>query len=200
MIKYLLLSVKTVSVFCASSNHVPKGYLREAEQLGRLLAQAGMSVFFGGGDFGLMGALAKGMMAEEGKITGIIPEFMVQNGWAHPGVAQIVVKDMAERKRKLIRETDGIIALPGGTGTLEELSEALVSKQLGFITTPVVILNSGGFYDSLLSFFNRMIDEQFMRPMHRRMWQVVEHAGEVLRALRDAPSWDAKDAGMAKIG
>ncbi len=147
-----------------------------------------------------MGALARGVMAEEGKITGIIPEFMVRNGWAHPGVEQIVVKDMAERKRKLIRETDGIIALPGGTGTLEELSEALVSKQLGFITTPVVILNSGGFYDSLLSFFNRMIDEQFMRPMHRRMWHVVEHAGEVLRALRDAPSWDAKDAGMAKIG
>ncbi len=192
--------LKTVSVFCASSNHVPATYLREAEQLGHLLAEEGIAVWFGGGDFGLMGYLARGVMDAGGKITGVIPEFMVRNGWAHPEVEQFVVKDMAERKRKLIRESDGIVALPGGAGTLEELSEALVSKQLGFISSPVVILNSEGFYDGLLSFFDRMIGEQFMRPMHRRMWSVVDHAGEVLQALREAPSWDTGDAGMAKIG
>ncbi len=194
------MNIKTVSVFCASSNHVPATYLRAAEQLGRLLAEEGVAVWFGGGDFGLMGSLARGVMDAGGKITGIIPEFMVRNGWAHAEVEQIVVRDMAERKGKLIRESDGIIALPGGAGTLEELSEALVSKQLGFITAPVVILNSGGFYDGLLSFFDRMIREQFMRPLHRRMWSVVDHADEVIPALRHAPPWDAEDAAMAKIG
>jgi uncharacterized protein (TIGR00730 family) len=139
-------------------------------------------------------------MAAEGKITGIIPRFMVEAGWAHPGVEQVVVKDMAERKRMLIRESDGIIALPGGTGTLEELSEALVSKQLGFISSPIVIINSGRFYDDLLSFFARMIDEHFMRPVHRKMWKVVDHAPEVPDALRNAPPWGEEEAGMAKIG
>jgi uncharacterized protein (TIGR00730 family) len=168
--------------------------------LGRLLAEEGLSVFFGGGDFGLMGHLARGVMAAGGKITGIIPEFMVEAGWAHPHVKHVVVEDMAARKRMLIRESDAVIALPGGTGTLEELSETLVSKQLGFITSPVIIVNKNGFYDDLLSFFGKMIDEQFMRPLHRRMWSVVTTAGEVPEALRNAPPWDARDAGMAKIG
>ncbi len=179
---------------------MPVTYLEEAERLGYLLAKEGLAVYFGGGDFGLMGHLARGVMAAEGTITGIIPHFMVEAGWAHPGVGQIVVKDMAERKHRLIRESDGIIALPGGTGTLEELSEALVSKQLGFIASPIVIINSGGFYDDLLSFFSRMIDEHFMRPIHGKMWKVVKHVSEVPDALRNAPSWGAEEAGMAKIG
>jgi len=194
------LSLKKTSVFCASSNHVPAFYLDEAEQVGRLLGEEGIAIRFGGGDFGLMGALARGAQAAGGEITGVIPRFMVEAGWAHPGVEQIVVEDMAERKRRLIRESDGVIALPGGTGTLEELSEALVSKQLGFVNIPIVILNSRGFYDDLLTFFERMIKEHFMRPIHRKMWSVAEHAAGVPAALRDAPPWGAEEAGMAKIG
>ena len=168
--------------------------------MGRLLGEKGIAIRFGGGDFGLMGALACGALAAGGEISGVIPRFMVKAGWAHPGVEQIVVKDMAERKRRLIRESDGVIALPGGTGTLEELSEALVSKQLGFVNIPIVILNSRGFYDDLLAFFERMIREQFMRAIHRSMWSVVARPAEVAEALRNAPPWGEEEAGMAKIG
>jgi len=193
------LQIRSVSVFCGSSNRVPQPYLDEAYRLGQWLGREGVSVFFGGGDFGLMGRLAEGVREAGGTITGIIPRFMVERGWAHPGIEQIVVEDMAVRKRKLIRESDGLIALPGGTGTLEELGEALVSKQLGFIRSPIVIVNTGGFYDDLLRLFERMMEEHFLQPGHRKMWSVVDHAGEVMKVLREAPPWDDRDAGMAKI-
>ncbi len=165
-----------------------------------MLGEEGISVLFGGGDFGLMGRLAEGVRDAGGMITGIIPRFMVERGWAHPGVEQRIVAGMAERKRILVRESDGLIALPGGTGTLEELTEALVSKQLGFIRSPIVIVNTGGFYDELLRFLDKMVAEKFLRTEHRRMWSVAPAAAEALEALHHAPSWGEEDAGMAKIG
>ena len=165
-----------------------------------MLAREGLTVQFGGGDFGLMGSLSKGVMEEGGNVTGIIPVFMVKAGWAHQGLADlVVVRDMHERKYKLIRETDGIIALPGGPGTLEELSEAITSKQLGLITIPVIIVNIEGYFDPLLRFFEKMVQCNFIRSDHRDMWSVIPDVSGTIQALKDAPGWDASAIGMAKI-
>jgi len=192
--------LKKVSVFCGSSSKVPGKFFREAELLGRILARENISIFFGGGDFGLMGNVAKGAMEERGHVTGVIPQFMVDAGWAHKGVDDlVVVKNMHERKYKLIHETDGIVTLPGGFGTLEELSEAITSKQLGLITVPIIFVNINGYFDHLLDFFSSMLDDNFIRPAHLNMWSVIPDVSGVIQALHKAPDWDANVIGMAKI-
>ncbi len=168
--------------------------------MGRILAREGFTILFGGGDFGLMGRLAKGALAEKGRVTGIIPQFMVENGWAHDGLDELmVVKDMHERKYKLIRETDAVIALPGGPGTLEELSEAITSKQLGLITVPIVLVNLDGYFDPLLRLFEKMEKCNFIRAGHHKMWSVIPQVSGIMQALRNAPDWDADAISMAKI-
>ncbi len=192
--------MKKVSVFCGSSNKVPEIFYREAALLGRTLARAGITVLFGGGDFGLMGNVAKGAMEEGGHVIGIIPQFMVDAGWAHQGLVELlVVKDMHERKYKLIQETDGIIALPGGPGTLEELSEAITSKQLGLITVPIILVNINGYFDPLLDLFSSMVRDNFIRPDHLNMWSVIPDVSGIMQALQRAPDWDANAIGLAKI-
>ncbi len=192
--------MKKVSVFCGSSSRVPDIFYREAEELGRILAREGIEILFGGGDFGLMDHLYKGTVENHGMITGIIPEFMVEAGWAHKELTDlVVVKDMHERKYKLIRETDGIIALPGGPGTLEELSEAITSKQLGLITVPIVLVNIDDYFEPLLRFFEKMEKHNFIRPDHRKMWSVIPHVSSIVQTLHNAPGWDANAIGMAKI-
>ncbi|MBS1232201.1 MAG: lysine decarboxylase, partial [Bacteroidetes bacterium] len=143
----------TVCVFAASSSRVDQEYGKDAALLGSLLAVAGIEVVFGGGGIGLMNKLADGVIENGGKITGVIPAFMQAEGWGHNGVSEtIVTADMSERKRKMFEMSDAVIALPGGVGTLEELTEAITLKQLSLFDGQIIILNTCGFYNSLLDF------------------------------------------------
>ena len=183
---------RRVSVFCASSAKVNGKYLESAEKLGKILAENGIAANYGGGAVGLMGSLADSMLSAGGSIRGIIPGFMVEQGWNHKGVADmVVVKDMHERMKTLSRDIDAYIALPGGLGTMQELLEMITLKQLGQILLPIIIVNTDDFFHPFLEMVDKMVDEKFMREIHRNIWQVVKDPDEVMDAIRNAPGWDS---------
>lgn len=183
---------KRICVFCGSSPLVDPVYLKEAGDLGRILAQADYSVNYGCGAFGVMGALADSMLEHKGKITGIIPSFMVDYGWSNPKITEtIITHDMRERKKLMITGIDAVIALPGGIGTLEELMEVITLKQLGQFQLPILILNTNHFYDHLTAFLEEMIRQKFMNESHRNIWTVVNSPSEVIPALENYEGWDA---------
>ena len=180
-----------VSVFCASSNKVDKIYFDAARKLGLALAEHGIAANYGGGGVGLMGTLADTMMEAGGSIRGIIPEFMVDQGWNHPFVKDmLIVKDMHERKKKLTENIDAFIALPGGVGTLEELLEMITHKQLGQLLAPIIIINTNQFYYPFLEMLRKMVKEKFMREVHQDIWQVIEDPNDVIKAIENSPVWD----------
>jgi uncharacterized protein (TIGR00730 family) len=180
-----------VSVFCASSNKVDKIYFDAARKLGLTLAEHGIAANYGGGGVGLMGTLADTMMEAGGSIRGIIPEFMVDQGWNHPLVKDmLIVKDMHERKKKLTENIDAFIALPGGVGTLEELLEMMTHKQLGQLLAPIIIINTNQFFDPFLEMLRKMVEERFMREVHQDIWQVIEDPNDVIKAINRSPVWD----------
>jgi uncharacterized protein (TIGR00730 family) len=185
------MDLKKVCVFCASSPKINEIYFRDAAVLGKLLAENKIEINYGGGAVGLMGMLADTAMENGGIINGIIPLFMKEMAWAHEKVPNLMlVKDMYERKRLMISGTDAVIALPGGIGTLEELSEVITLKQLGQYFKPIIIVNTNGFYDDFIAFMSRMIRENFMRHIHKEIWIVVNSPAEVLPAIMNAPPWD----------
>lgn len=182
-----------ICVYCASSDSAPPHYRDDARELGALLAAAGHRIIYGGGARGSMGAVADGALAAGGQVTGIIPTFMVDLEWAHPGLDELQqVEDMRERKHLMLHKSDAVVALPGGCGTFEELFEALTLKRLGLFTGPIVIVNNGGYYDKLVEFLEHSVAERFMGPEHLAMWVVVERAGQVLDAIAAAPVWSAE--------
>ncbi len=192
--------IQTVTIYAASSQKVPEKYLLAAAETARVLASQQIRVIYGGGSLGLMGRLADTMLALGGQITGIIPRFMIEAEWAHPGLDELkVVETMHERKQAFLEGTDAVIALPGGTGTLEELLETLTLKRLGLFTRPVLIMNTDGFYDPLFSLLDQMIEERFLRPEHRNMWTVVENPAGLMEGLRSAPAWDSSAIGFAAV-
>lgn len=144
---------KSVTIYCASSPNAPQCFIDAAYQVGRLAAEAGLATISGAGKSGLMGAVVDGTLAVEGgKAIGVIPQFMIERGWANPLMTELhVTPDMATRKQKLAALGCGAIALPGGIGTLDELMDLLTHCQLGLYHHPVVILNINGFYDNLLA-------------------------------------------------
>lgn len=183
--------IESVAVYCASSTQLRPVFFEAAERLGAIFAEAGVRVVYGDGGIGLMGALARGVVEHGGQITGVIPQFMVDEGWNNPlSTKTRVVKTMHERKALIEQMSDAMVALPGGIGTFEELLECLTWKQLGLHTKPVVILNTDGYFDSLLSALDTMVAERFMRPIHReKMFTVVSTPDEVLPAILSAPEW-----------
>lgn len=179
-----------VCVYCASSEHCDRIYHEAAHALGRTLAAAGCTVVYGGGAVGLMGSLANGALEAGGEVVGIIPRFMTEVEWQHPGVANLeVVEDMRERKHRLLAGSDAVVALPGGCGTLEELFEAMTLKRLALYFNPIVLLNTNGFYTPLEHFLEQMIEQRFMNPQHRTLWTLVDRVEDVLPAIRDTPRW-----------
>ncbi len=189
-----------VCIFAASSSRVDNDFRIVAEQLGSMLARDGKEVVFGGGGIGLMGWLADSVIAHGGKITGVIPLFMQDEGWGHDGLTEtIVTTGMSERKKKMFDMSDAVVALPGGIGTLEELTEAITLKQLSLFNGPVIILNTNGYYDSLLAFIDNMVEHRFMRAEHKGIWQVVKTPGEVIDALNKRPPGDEEWRKTAKI-
>ena len=185
-----------ICVYCASSQQCARIYHDAAAALGRTLAQAGCTIVYGGGAVGLMGALATAALDAGGEVIGVIPRFMVDVEWQHPGLANLqVVEDMRERKHRLLTGSDAVVALPGGSGTLEELFEALTLKRLALYFNPIVLLDINGFYAPLQRFLEYTVTERFMNREHLKMWSLVERVEDVLPAIRNAPAWgkDARD-------
>ena len=179
-----------VTVYCASSNQVHPEFHAAARRLGELLAQAGVAIVYGGGRIGSMGQLADGALAHGGTVVGVIPGFMQEIEWGHPGLSElIVVDDMHGRKRRMLEQTDAVIALPGGCGTYEELFEALTLKRLGLFDRPIVMVDARDHFQPLRTMLEQFIAERFMSDRHRAMWQFVNSPDEVLSTLASFPPW-----------
>jgi hypothetical protein len=192
--------IRTVCVYCASSDHCRPIFLESAYTLGNILAKESIDIVYGGGSTGLMGRLADGAIAGNGHVRGIIPKFMQNLEWGHKGISILEeVEDMHTRKFLMIRKSDGIVALPGGCGTLEELLEAITWKRLGLAHQPIVIVNIDGFYDPLITMLQSTVDEQFMRPEHLNMWHIVNTVEEVLPMLRSIDPWPLNAISYAKV-
>ena len=171
-----------------------------AERLGASLASHGMRLIYGDGGIGLMAAVARGALQAGGEVIGVIPHFMVDQGWNNPHSTQtIVTQTMHERKAKICEISDAMVALPGGIGTFEELLECLTWKQLGLHHNPVVILNTDGYYDTLLACIDLMVEEQMMRPIHKEMFVVVSDPEDVIPAIMNAKEWDPNTRRLAAI-
>lgn len=184
-------SIKNVCVYCASSTKIAPVYFASAERLGRLLAMRGINLINGAGSIGLMGTVSNAALGAGGTVTGVIPRFMVEQNWHHIGLTKLVeTENMHERKQLMAEMSDGVIALPGGCGTMEELLEIITWKQLGLYLKPIVILNVDGFFNPLLEMLQRAIDENFMRKEHRAIWQVAQTPEEALDLLYQTPMWD----------
>lgn len=193
-------SVKSIAVYCASSNKVRSSFVEAAERLGASIASHGMRLVYGDGGIGLMAAVARGALQEGGEVIGVIPQFMVDQGWNNPhSTKTIVTQTMHERKATICDISDAMVALPGGIGTFEELLECLTWKQLGLHHNPVVILNTDGYYDALLACLDLMVEEQMMRPIHKEMFVVVANPEEVIPAIMNAKEWDPNTRRLAAI-
>ena len=154
----------------------------------------------GAGSIGLMRSIADAVLKNGGEVTGVIPHFMVEQNWHHTGLTELIeVTSMHERKQKMANLSDGIIALPGGCGTLEELLEIITWKQLGLYLNPIIILNINGFFDPLLQMLERAIEENFMRQQHGDIWKVAQTPEEAVELLQTTPVWDASIRRFAAI-
>ena len=161
---------------------------------------AKMDVVYGGGGIGLMGKLADSIIENGGKITGVIPTFMKDEGWDHTRVKDMILtSDMGERKKQMFEMADAVIALPGGIGTLEELTEAITLKQLSLFDGPIIILNTLGYYNSLLEFLENMVDNHFLRIEHKGIWEIVNTPEEVIVALNNKDRGNEEWRKIAKI-
>jgi uncharacterized protein (TIGR00730 family) len=147
-----------------------------------------------------MGSLADGALANSGKVYGVVPEFLKDLELTHSGLTGLkVVEEMRERKQLMLEDSDAVVALPGGSGTYEELFEALTMKRLGRWVGPVVIVNTSGFYDGLLQFMEHSVRERFMGRSHLKMWSVVDEPEQVLEAMANADRWDANALEYANV-
>jgi uncharacterized protein (TIGR00730 family) len=190
-----------ICVYAASSARVAPEFHHAARQLGETLAMAHCSVVYGGGSQGLMGSLADGALTAGGEVIGILPRFMADLEWGHPGLTKLeLVEDMRERKHRLLTGSDAVIALPGGCGTLEELFEAITLKRLGLYFNPILLLNIRGFYAPLQGFMESVIAERFMNPEHAAMWSLVDSVDDVFPTIRATPKWreDARDYAVVR--
>ena len=180
--------IKNVCVYSASSTKIAKVYFDVAEELGRLLAEKKINLINGAGCIGLMA------------VTGVIPHFMVEQGWHHTGLTRLIeTETMHERKRMMADLSDGVIALPGGCGTLEELLEIITWKQLGLYLNPIIILNINGFYNPLLEMLQRAVEGNFMRKEHVAIWKVASTAEEAINLLYTTPVWNKEIRKFAAI-
>lgn len=192
--------INSVCVYSASSTKIDEVYFNAARQLGQLLAKRRIRLINGAGSLGLMRSLADAVLENGGEVTGVIPKFMVEQGWHHTGLSKLVeVESMHERKQLMADLSDAVIALPGGCGTLEELLEIITWKQLGLYLNPIVILNTNGFFDPLLDMLTRAIDENFMRRQHGEIWHVATTPEEAVELIYTVPVWDVSIRKFAAI-
>ena len=192
--------VKMVAVYASSSAALKPVYYDAARRLGEVLASAGKSIMYGAGSGGLMGSMADGALSKNGKVYGVVPQFLQDLELTHPGLTGLrIVKEMRVRKQLMLEDSHAVVALPGGSGTYEELFEALTMKRLGRWLGPIILVNTAGFYDGLLQFMQHSINERFMGSSHLKMWSVVDEPEEVLGAFENAHEWDSEALQYANV-
>lgn len=182
---------KTIVVYGASSADAEKVFVDAAYKLGGLIARSGKRLVSGAGSTGLMAAVEDGALDAGGVSIGIIPQFMVDNGWLHQGLTEtIITPNMHERKNRMAQMADAVVALPGGTGTFEELFEIITWKMLGLFVKPIVILNTDNYYDPLLEMLDRTADRHFMNPVFRKLWAVAKTPEEAIMLVDTLSDWN----------
>jgi len=181
---YLCRVKENIAVYGASSADIDPRFADDARTVGRLIAGAGLGVVCGGGRQGLMAAAIEGAVDSGGCATGVLPAFMIERGWQHPQLTRTVSTDgMHERKKWMLTHSRGVIALAGGTGTLEELFEAITWRQLGLWSGQIVILNTLDYYRPLLEMLDRSIEMHFMRGDHAGLWQTALTPAEAVEMV-----------------
>ena len=183
--------MKSITVFCGSSFGSDEKYKEQATLLGQTLAQQNIQLIYGGANVGLMGAVADGVLFKGGKVIGVLPHFLQSKEIAHNNLTELIlVESMHERKTKMNDLCDGVIALPGGFGTLEELFEMITWAQLGLHKKPIAVLNIDGFYDDLISLVQTMVDKGFLKQINQEMLLVSDNINDLLEKMRnyEAPS------------
>ncbi|MBS0360149.1 MAG: TIGR00730 family Rossman fold protein [Proteobacteria bacterium] len=178
-------SLKSVCVFCGSSDAAKPAWLAAARDLGHALAAAKLRLVYGGGGVGLMGACARGAHEAGGQVLGIIPDFLVGKERALEVVEHIVVRSMHERKQKFFEESDGFVILPGGIGTLEEIVELLSWRRLDLHTRPVVFYNPDNFWQPLFDLFQHTVDAKLTPTSFMGAWNVVERVDQIVPSLHN---------------
>jgi uncharacterized protein (TIGR00730 family) len=178
--------MKNITVFCGSSRGYESNFLVQSHLLGQTLAKRNIGLVYGGAKIGLMGAVADGALSEGGKVIGVLPNFLRSKEIAHEGLTELIlVESMHERKLEMHELSDGVIALPGGFGTLEELFEMLTWAQLGLHKKPIGILNIDGFYDSLNIMIQTMVDKGFLKVMNQQMLLVSDNIDDLLDKMNN---------------
>jgi uncharacterized protein (TIGR00730 family) len=178
--------MKRITIFCASSPGHDALYYDAAFALGQTLAAKQTDVVYGGAKVGLMGAVADGALSKNGTVIGVLPYFLSSKEIAHAGLTKMVMVDsMHERKTKMNELCDGVIALPGGFGTLEELFEMLTWGQLGLHRKPIGLLNINGFYNCLIDLLQTMVDKGFLKTINQEMLLVSDNADDLLEQMQN---------------
>lgn len=191
--------MESIAVFCGSSNGNDEKIAREAYALGKTIALQNKVLVYGGARVGLMGKVADGALEHHGKVIGVIPDFLKSKEIYHEGISElVVVESMHERKMKMHERSTGIIALPGGFGTLEELFEMVTWGQLGLHSKPMGILNVNGFFDEMLNFMDSMVSKGFLKQENRQMLLVDDHCIGLLAQMeayqpKFTPKWIKKE-------
>ena len=178
--------IKNVCVFASSSNNLNVTFYNDAKTLGKLLGLNGMNIVYGGSRLGMMYACAKAVKDNGGKILGVMPQRLSDMGVANPDDCDefFLTKGMRERKAKMDEISDAVIAIAGGFGTLEEISEMIVQKQLGYNNKPIILLNTNGFYDNLIAFFETIIDKNFAKESTRELYYIANTPAEAIDYLK----------------
>lgn len=178
--------MKRITVFCGSSFGTEEIYKEQATLLGQTFAKQNVELVYGGANVGLMGAVADGVLNEGGKAIGVLPNFLRSKEIAHLGLTELIlVESMHERKTKMNDLCDGVIALPGGFGTLEELFEMLTWAQLGLHKKPIAILNINGFYDTLIQLIENMVEKGLLKEVNQQMLLVSDNIEDLLDKMRN---------------
>lgn len=177
--------MKSLAVFCGASSGATNGYIESAINFGKELARQDITLIYGGSSVGMMGAVADSVLANGGKVIGVMPDFLDKKEVTHRQLSElIIVKSMHERKAKMSELADGFVALPGGPGTLEEFFEIFTWAQLGLHQKPLGILNVNHYYDPLIRLFNHMANEQFLHEKYRAMALVSDDASALIEKLK----------------
>lgn len=194
-------NIKRVSVYCASSTAIDKAYFDDASELGRLMAQNGMGLVYGGGSVGLMGAVCDAVKDNGGEAIGVIPHFMVEKEWLRSGLDEVIkVETMSERKHIMADMGDAAIALPGGLGTFDELMDIMALKKLGLYLKPIVVLNTRGYFDPLVELIERSITERFLSDHYRNsIIRVAATPLEAIEIILNEPPYDESALDYAVI-
>jgi uncharacterized protein (TIGR00730 family) len=188
-------NLANIAVFCGSSPGLDQRYAERAQALGTAIVNNGMKLVYGGGNIGLMGVIANTVLDLGSSVTGVLPHFLNRKEVGHVALSKLILVDsMHERKQRMSELADAFIAMPGGFGTLEEITEMLTWSQLGLSRKPLGFYNVNGFFDPLIAQFDKMVEEGFLKPQNRHLAIVEPDPGVLLQKLREfepiaVPKW-----------